>query len=161
MEWESGSLCCSHTYPRQGCRFPRRCSGWELEFRIVEQSQGKGCCWLWRDRLKGWEGGDCGGKCLWRKAGQPWKQSDTAESRVGGAAITIASLSPHTSIGSWTIQRLAHQMPDAVNYRVGPTQGTPLSDWCTDLQSRTPARGTSLCVWCAKQQRRTPGNGAL
>ena len=29
------------------------------------------------------------------KAGQPWKQGDTAESGVGGGAITIASL-PHT-----------------------------------------------------------------
>ena len=40
------------------------------------------------------------GKCLWRKAGQPWKQGDTAESRIGGGAITTASLSPHTSLGS-------------------------------------------------------------
>ena len=35
-----------------------------------------------------------------RKAGQPWKQGDTAESHVGGGAITIASLSPYTNIGS-------------------------------------------------------------
>ena len=42
--------------------------------------------------------GDCGGKCLWRKAGQPWKQGHAAESRVGGGAITIASLSPPCSI---------------------------------------------------------------
>ena len=42
----------------------------------------------------------CGGKCLWRKAGQPWKQGDTAESYVGGGAITIASLSPQASISS-------------------------------------------------------------
>ena len=41
---------------------------------IVEQSQGEGCCGLWRDGSRGCEGGDCGGKCLWRKAGQPWKQ---------------------------------------------------------------------------------------
>ena len=43
---------------------------------------------------------DCGGKCLWRKAGEPGKQGDTAESCVGGGAITIASLSPHASISS-------------------------------------------------------------
>ena len=47
---------------------------------IVEQSQGEGCCWLQRD---GCEGGDCGGKCLWRKSRQPWKQGDTAESHMG------------------------------------------------------------------------------
>ena len=36
---------------------------------IGEQSQGKGCCWLWRDRSRECEEGDCGGKCLWRKVG--------------------------------------------------------------------------------------------
>ena len=41
-----------------------------------------------------------GGKCLWRKARQPWKQGDTAESSIGDEPITVASLSPHTSIGS-------------------------------------------------------------
>jgi len=41
----------------------------------------------------------------WRKAGQPWKQGNTAESWVGGGAITITSLSPpDTSIGSSTIE---------------------------------------------------------
>ena len=50
---------------------------------IVEQSQGKRCCGLQRDGSRGCEGGDCGGKCLWRKARQPWTQGDTAESRVG------------------------------------------------------------------------------
>ena len=94
---------------------------------IVKQSQGKSVCyWLWRDRSRGCEGGDCGGKCLWRKSWQPWKQGDTAESRIGGGAITIASLSPHTaSRGSWTIERLAHQTPDTLNYRVGPHPGCP------------------------------------
>ena len=32
------------------------------------------------------------GKCLWRKAGQLWKQGNTAELCVGSRAITIASL---------------------------------------------------------------------
>ena len=39
----------------------------------------------------GQERGDCGGKCLWRKARQPWKQGDTAESHIGGGAINAAS----------------------------------------------------------------------
>ena len=30
--------------------------------------------------LKGCRGGDCGGKCLWGKAMQPWKQGDALES---------------------------------------------------------------------------------
>ena len=67
---------------------------------IVEQSPGKGCCGLWRDGSRGCEGGDCGGKCLWRKAGQPWKQGDSAEPRSGDGANTIDSVPPHASIGS-------------------------------------------------------------
>ena len=82
---------------------------------FVEQSQGKGCCWLQRDGSRGLKGGDCSGKCLWRKARQPWKQGDTEESCIGGGAITIASVSPKAGISSWTIERLAHQMPDALN----------------------------------------------
>ena len=78
----------------------------------VEWSQGKGCCWLWRNGFRGGEGGDCDRKCLWKKAVQPWKQGSTAESCIQGIAITIASLLPHASISSWTIERLAHQMPD-------------------------------------------------
>ena len=45
----------------------RAAGGWSLG--IVEQSQGEGCCGLWRDGLRGGEEGDCDGKCLWRKAG--------------------------------------------------------------------------------------------
>ena len=56
---------------------------------------------------------------------QPWKQGDTAESHVGGGAITIASLSPHASIGGLTIERLAHQASDTQNYRVGPHAECP------------------------------------
>ena len=43
---------------------------------------------------------ETGGKCLWRKARQPWKQGDTAESCVGNGAIIIAFLSPYISISS-------------------------------------------------------------
>ena len=98
MEWESDSPCCS-----QGHRATRRCSSWDLELVIVEQSQGDGSYWLWRDSSKGCEGGDCGGKCLWRKARQPWKQGDTVGAHVEGGVIIIASLSPHGSIRRWTI----------------------------------------------------------
>ena len=113
---------------------------------IVEQSQSEGSCWLWRDGLRGCEGGDYGGKCLWRKARQPWKTADTVESRIGSGTITIASLPPRASVRSWTVERLAHQMPDVLNYRAGPHQSAPLSAWSADLQSRTPSS--------------TPGKGA-
>ena len=110
---------------------------------IVEQSQGEGCCWLQRDGSRGCEGGDCGGKFLWWKARQPWKQGYTAESQLGGGAITTASLSPHASIGSWTTERLARQTPDVLNYRVGPHPGYLFK-----------------CLM-PKQQRSIPGKGAL
>ena len=86
--------------PRKGARVP-----WKV------QRLGAGVWGVWsdpragaavdcRELLRGGEGGDCDGKCLWRKARQPWKQGDTAESHVGGGAITIAFLSPQASIGS-------------------------------------------------------------
>ena len=75
-------------------------------------------------RLRGCEGGDCGGKCLWKKARKPLKQGNTAESRIGGGALNIASL---PTLPASAIERLAHQTP------------------VTELQSRTPARG-ALCV---------------
>ena len=134
MEWESDSPSHSYTYPKQGCRSPEGTAGGSWSLGIVEQTQGEGCCWLWRDRSRGCKGGDGGGKCLWREAGQPWKQGNTAESHIEDGTIAIASLSPAGSISSWTIERLAHQIPDA------PTQGTPLSDWCTTQQSRAPPR---------------------
>ena len=100
---------------------------WSWSLGIVEQSQGEDCCSLWRDGLRGCEGGDCGGKCQWRKARQPRKQGNTAESHIRGEAITIAFSSPQASIGSSTIEMLAHQMPDALNSRVRPHQGDSLS----------------------------------
>jgi len=42
--------------------------------------------------LRGCEGGDHGGKCLWRKARHPWRQGHTAKSCIVVGAITIASL---------------------------------------------------------------------
>ena len=117
---------------------------WSLA--TVEQSHSEGWCWL-RDRSRGCEGGDCGGKCLWRKAGQPWKQGDTAESCVGSGPIRIASLFPHTSTGSWTINRLAHQTPDALNYRVGPQPEGPFMCWMHRTTEKDTRQGSPLSAW--------------
>ena len=73
---------------------------------------------------------------------QPRKQGNTAESQVEDRAITIASLPPHVSIGSLTIERLAHQMPDTVNHRPGPHPGRPfmcLMRRTTGPQAREPS----------------------
>ena len=39
-------------------------------------------------------------ECPWRKAGQLWRQGDTAESSAGSRTITVASLPPHTDASS-------------------------------------------------------------
>ena len=70
---------------------------------------------------------ETGGKCLWRKARQPWKQGDTAESRIAGGATTTASLSPYASIKQLN------------NREDGPSNFLR-----TELQSRTPPRGGPL-----------------
>ena len=78
--------------------------------------------------------------------GKPWKQSDAAESRIGGGTITVASLSPQASTGRRTVERLAHQMPDALKYRVGPQPGLPFKCLTQRSTERTPARGAPLCA---------------
>ena len=118
MEWEWDSPCCSHTHPGWGC------SSWELVFRDCGAIPGRGLLMttercvegIWGRRLR-WEISSV------EESQQPWKQDYTAESHVVGGAITIASLSPHANIGSWTIERLAYQTPDALNYRAGPHPG--------------------------------------
>ena len=61
-------------------------------------------------------GEETGGKCLWRKAEQPWKLGDAAESHAVGGAITIASLptSQHQQLNN---REAGCQMPDTLNYR--------------------------------------------
>ena len=93
---------------------------------------------------------------------QPWKQGNIAESHVRGGPITIAPPSPHRpASGSWTIERLAHQMPETLNCKAGHHPESPFKCLMGDLQSKTPARGAPLCAWLAKQQGRTPSKGAL
>ena len=94
MELESDSPCRSRRYPGQERWPPEGAAAGSRSLGIVEQSQGKSLCWLRRDGLRGCERGDRGGKWWWRKARQPWKQGNTAESWVGGGTIPIASLPP-------------------------------------------------------------------
>ena len=75
-----------------------------------------------------------------RKAGRPWKEGSTAESCVVGAAITIASLSPHASISSRMIKSVA-QTPDALTYSIGPHPGELLYVSNAEQQRRTPDKG--------------------
>ena len=72
--------------------------------------------------MRGGERGDCNGKCLWRKARQPWKKSNTAESNTGGGAITIASL------------------PTRQHQQLNNSEAGPSNTRLTELQGRTPPR---------------------
>ena len=136
MEWESDSSCCSHTYPRQGHTSPGRLSGWELEFRDY------GAISRWGPLLTAerWIEGMWGKRLWWE---MPVEESRAATKArlycwVRGGAITIASLSLYTSINSWIIESLAHQTPDAQNYRVGHP-GCSFKWLMCQTQSRTPA----------------------
>ena len=55
----------------QKCGSPGRGGGWELEFRDCGAIPVRGLLLTARDRWRECEGGDRGGKCLWRKARQP------------------------------------------------------------------------------------------
>ena len=117
---------------------------------IVEKSQGEGCSWVQKDGPRGHEGWDCGRKCLWRKARQPWKQGDTAESCIGGGAITMTLLPHMSTSGSWTIERLGHQAHDVRNNRVGLHAGCPftcLMCWTTE---KDPRQGSPLSAWTSR-----------
>ena len=98
---------------------------------IVEQPQGEGCCWLWKDRSKGCEEGDCGGKT---PVEESWAAMEARRycwvTHRGWRHHHSPSL-PTASIRSWTTKRLARQTPEALNYRVGPHPGCPFSAWCT------------------------------
>ena len=143
MEWESDSSCCSHTYPRQGHTSPGRLSGWELEFRDY------GAISRWGPLLTAerWIEGMWGKRLWWE---MPVEESLAATKArqycwVRGWAITIASLSLYTSINSWIIERLAHQTPDAQNYRVGHP-GCSLSDWCAKHRVGPQPGGPYMCL---------------
>ena len=133
---------------------------------IVEQSQGKGCCWLWRDGSRGCEGGDGGGRCLWWEMPVEGGWAATEVRREcwvthRGGAISIASLSPHASISGWIVERLAHQMPEALNYRVGAHPGGPLYVPDTPNNREGPqAREPSKCL-NGQLQKKTGQRGLL
>ena len=120
---------------------PRWCNGWELEFRDCGAIQGRGLLltverwieWMWGRRLW-WE-------MLVEESQAAMEARQYCWVTLGGEAITIASLPPHASIDCWTIERLGHQMPDALKYKVGPHPGCSFSAWHADQQSKTPGKG--------------------
>ena len=120
MEWESDSPCHSHTYPVQESWSPGRDSSWELELRDCSAIPGWGVLLT----MERWI------EQMWVK--RSWWEMLVEESQAAmearrycwvthrGSTITIAFLSPHASISFWTTESLPHQMPETLNYRVGP-----------------------------------------
>ena len=154
MEWESDSPCHSHTYPRQGCKSPRRCSGQELKFRNCGAIPGWGLLLTGARPTEGtW------GRRLW------WEMS-VEESQAAMEArrycwVMHRGWSHHHSLSLPTYQ---HQ--ELNNRQAGPsnpwlhwtteqdpTQGAPLRAWYADLQNKTPAMGVPLCTWHTEQQK--------
>ena len=76
---------------------------------------------MWREGLRGCEGGDCGGKCWWRKAMEARRY----------CWVMHSGQSHHHSL---TLSRRQHQQ---LNSRAA---GPPRA-WYTELQNRTPATG--------------------
>ena len=131
MEWESDSPCHSHTYPGQGHRSSGRHGSWEVEFRNYGAIPGWGLL-LTEER---WIEGMWGGRLWWK---MPVEESQVAMEPRWYCWVTRRGWSYHHSLSfpwqasfsSWTIERLAHRVPEALNYRVGPqSRGDPLCAW--------------------------------
>ena len=111
-----------HTLDRNAGSLEGAAAGsWSLG--IVEQSQGEGCCWLWRDGLKGHEGGDCGGNACGGKPGSHGSKATLLSHAWGW--------SHHHSLS----------LPTGQHRQLSSREPGPSRAWLTDLQSRIPARG--------------------
>ena len=139
MEWESDSPC-RHTYHGQEHWSHGRGSSWELGLRNYEAIPGWGLLLTAERRIEGMSGRRSWWKMLMEENQAAMEARRHCWVMLGSSAITIASLPPHASSGSWAIERPVHQMPETLNYRAGPSQGASFSDWCTKLQSRTSPR---------------------
>ena len=146
MEWESDSPCHSHTYPREGCRSPRGRGGWELEF----EDCGAIPAWGLLLTVERWTKG-MWGRRVWRE--MPVEGGRAAREARWYSRVTRSgwchhhSLSLHARIGSWTIERLAHQTPEAPKYRADSSQAGPsmcLMPWTTE---KDPRQWSHLSVW--------------
>ena len=147
MEWESNGPGHSHTYPGQGCRSPGMCSGWELEFRDCGAIPGRGLLLTAERQIKGmW-----GRRSWWE---MPVEESQAAVEARRYCWVTRRGWShnhslppPQASLGRWTIEKPAHQTPEALNYRVGPHPGCPFNCMMRGSTEEDPSQeGPSMCL---------------
>ena len=167
MEWESDSPCHSHTYPGQEPWPPGRGSSWELEFGECGVIPGRGLLLTVERRIER----------MWGR--RSWWEMPVEESQAameagwycwvmcrGWSHHHICSLFPYASISSWTIERLAHQTPDTLNYRVGPrSAGCPSMCMMHRTTEKDPRQGSPLSAWTVgameKNQPKRPSDHQL
>ena len=153
MEWESDRPYHSHTYPRQECWSPGKCSGWGPEFRDYGAIPGQGLLLTAERWIEG----------MWER--RSWWEMLVEESQAAMEArrycwVTRRGWSHHHSLSLPTRQhrQLSNKKSDPQK-KLKKKKVWPIKHM--ELQSRTPARGAPLWAWHAKQQRRTTGEGAL
>ena len=133
-------------YAWQECGSPGRGSGWELEFSNCGAIPVRGLLLTVERQIEGmW-----GRRSLWE---MPVEESQAAMEARQYCWVMCRGWSHHHSLSlstgqhrSWTTVWLAHQTPDALNYRGGPNPGAPLSAWCIKQQRRTPGKDPSKCL---------------
>ena len=148
MEWESDSPCHSHTYPGQECWCPGRCSSWELKFRDCGAIPGQALLLTVERGIEGmW------GRRFWWEMQVEESQAAMEARRYclvmhrGWSHHHSLSLPTHSSIHSWAVERLAHQMPDALNYRVGPHPGSSFKRLMSQTTEKDPKQRSPLNTW--------------
>ena len=115
------SSCCSHMYPRQGHRSPRRCSSLELEFRDCGAIRGWGLL-LTAER---WTKGMWGRRLWWE---MPVEEGQAATEARWHCWVTGSGWSHHHSLS----------LPTPQHWQLNNREAGPSSTWHTELQSRTP-----------------------
>ena len=111
--------CHSHTYPRQGLKFPRKHSGWKLKSNPKVRSAVDCRITSWGNvREETVVGNDAEVNQAAMETWQCWWVL------LGAGAFTIVSLSAYANTGRWTIEK-------------NPSEGSPLSaqmSWATEKE---------------------------
>ena len=97
---------------------------------IVEPSQGKGCCWLWRDGVKG----------MWGR--RLWWEMHVEESWVAMEVkryywVMYSGWNHHHNLSPTT-----HQ-----HWQLNSREAVPSNTWHIELQSRTPSRVPQVPIY--------------
>ena len=143
---------------RDGHRSPRRCRSWEFGDGGSIPGGGKLLT------LKRQTEGTCRRRSWWEL---PVEVSQAAVKARRYCWVTHGGWSQHYRLSLPTCHHLQLYNREADPSKCltnrtadqNPTQGSLLSAWCRDLNSRDPDWGDRLCPWCAEQDGRAPAMG--